>query len=236
MPIDFSKKIIFIHVPKTGGSTISSRLKIPDGMHTLSRSRLRISVDGCFYTDDHIPAWIVKRLRPEEFKEYYKFSFVRNPYDRIYSEFVWYHSDRLSRINPQVSENPRNIENWNFDNKPMDESIIKKQFDIWVRNYYSPIDNGRKHSQVFHLFDKQKTKILIDGVYKFENFEYEFEKLCKKINFTPDSNEILTKSKVSIDRNILLTENNKDYIYTLFKEDFDTFGYSKEYHWNGPTK
>lgn len=234
MPVCFEKKYIFIHIPKTGGTTIASRLKIPSGMHAFSRSKLRISVEECFYTDDHIPAWILKKIKPNEFGEYYKFSFVRNPYDRAISEFFWFISDKLEKVNNVEIENEKNIKNWLLNKKPLNEEVLKSYFDKWIKTYFNKKNFDRKLSQKSYLFNKEKTKMLVDDVYKFEDFESEFERLCKKINFSKSPNSILSvskDSKIEIDRNILLTSENKDHIYSLFKEDFDAFGYSKEYTW-----
>lgn len=58
-------KVIFVHIPKTGGTSIRMSLK---GMHLLKQHR----------TMDEVPEWC-------DIDDYFKFTFVRNPWDRILS-------------------------------------------------------------------------------------------------------------------------------------------------------
>jgi len=61
------KKILFIHVPKSGGTSVAMAVY---GKHVA-----------------HIKAVDFKRMYPERFGEYFKFAVVRNPYDRLYSAY-----------------------------------------------------------------------------------------------------------------------------------------------------
>ena len=75
MYIDHNKKIVFIHIPRTGGSTIKDALGLYDkiykkGLHHLS------AVDI-----------------PDVCKDYFKFAFVRNHWDRFVSLYFYNKSD-----------------------------------------------------------------------------------------------------------------------------------------------
>ena len=77
MPISHELKTVFIHVPKTGGQSISKMLGIPKGTphnyYWEGLTHLRLSA-----------------IRDRENIEgYYTFMFVRNPYDKILSEYNW---------------------------------------------------------------------------------------------------------------------------------------------------
>jgi chondroitin 4-sulfotransferase 11 len=73
MLVSHSHKLVFIHIQKTGGQTVSKVLKenIPD----ISRFRRKheFAVDAM----EELEGW----------NEYFKFAFVRNPWDRLVS---WY--------------------------------------------------------------------------------------------------------------------------------------------------
>jgi hypothetical protein len=211
MPIDFENKYIFVHIPKTGGSTVISRLNTPKFIHNFAASSMQIMYKDMLCINGHIPAFILREFRPETFGKYYKFTFVRNPYDRTISEFLWLHREE--------------------ELETMTQQEIVDKFDVWLFSYYIERNTSRKCTQKWYIFSKEKRKLLIDEIYRFENFEEDFSKLIQKLNVIPKNMDILKKSKIEIDRNLLLTEKNKQYIYAIFKEDFDYFGYSKEYVW-----
>jgi len=62
-------RAIFIHLPKTAGTSVSRALG-------LSSSR-------------HIPAESYRRANPKKFTNFFKFAFVRNPYDRLLSSYAF---------------------------------------------------------------------------------------------------------------------------------------------------
>lgn len=75
MPVSFKKKIIYIHTPRTGGYSVTKALNLA----------------GCemdALTDKHMDVHRMKTIIPK-WDEYFKFSFVRNPYDRLIS--IYFH-------------------------------------------------------------------------------------------------------------------------------------------------
>ena len=73
MMISKDKKCIFIHIPKTAGTSIEKMIQGEKYIKGWS-SHQKINE----YKDD------------DKFHEYFKFSFVRNPYERILSVFNYY--------------------------------------------------------------------------------------------------------------------------------------------------
>ena len=73
--ISYKHKCIFIHVPKTGGSTIEEMFR-QNGMPNINSQQVHIGVVKA------------RSLYRSEFNDYFKFSVVRNPWDRVYS--VWW--------------------------------------------------------------------------------------------------------------------------------------------------
>ena len=90
MPISHDKKLIFIHIPKTGGSAISQAMGIDIGVaDNLSQNNFK---DCIFYEDKwwlplHLPARAIKELYPEVYFNYHKFTVIRNPYYRLLSAY-----------------------------------------------------------------------------------------------------------------------------------------------------
>ena len=79
------KKLIFIHIPKTGGTTIE------EYMNAIKKPTLRHGygvfkniVFQHFRWNDYIDFMGI-----DSFNNYTKFSIVRNPYELIISEYYW---------------------------------------------------------------------------------------------------------------------------------------------------
>ena len=66
MYIDHNNKLVFIHVARTGGSSIKTALNLHDNQ----------------YNEHH---HLDSSYIPKECKDYFKFAFVRNPFDRFVS-------------------------------------------------------------------------------------------------------------------------------------------------------
>ena len=79
-----NKKIIFIHIPKTGGSTIEKVMN-------LDKQDIGCGF-GKFYGKalQHLTFDEIKKILGDEmFNKYDKISVYRNPYSRIVSEYYW---------------------------------------------------------------------------------------------------------------------------------------------------
>ncbi|MCC5796454.1 MAG: sulfotransferase family 2 domain-containing protein [Methylophaga sp.] len=76
-PKTFNKnKFIFIHVPKAAGTSLKTALNLS------------------FRDAGHLPLTYYEHLHPEEYREFYKFAFVRNPWSRLLSAYN-YMSQRI---------------------------------------------------------------------------------------------------------------------------------------------
>ena len=85
MYIDHDNKIVFIHIPRTGGTSIKSALNLHDKI----------------YKEDvyHMSANDI----PKECEDYFKFTFVRNPFDRFVSLYFYNKSESYKEKFPNKS-------------------------------------------------------------------------------------------------------------------------------------
>ena len=92
--ISHDKKCIFIHIPKCGGTSIEDviwpkeqgRTKEDLWMGFVSRFENKYQTGGL----QHLLAWQVREeVGLDVFRTYYKFAFVRNPWDRVVSQFAY---------------------------------------------------------------------------------------------------------------------------------------------------
>ena len=86
-----SKKIHFVHIPKTGGTSVHELLREEGWQHIESPPLPEMCAphDAITGDPDH-PHWPLRAQWHPEWE--YEFSLVRNPYDRILSQF--YHTQR----------------------------------------------------------------------------------------------------------------------------------------------
>src|SRR5438477_12475659 len=88
MPVDHNRKLLFIHIPKTGGTTVLTLL----GLWKKERSANLGTLFGDWGSFDlqHLTLFQAEQfLTCSEFASYFKFAFVRNPWDRAVSAAFW---------------------------------------------------------------------------------------------------------------------------------------------------
>jgi hypothetical protein len=78
--ISHDKKIIFIHIPKTGGTSVSRVL----GRHGIMLHGVK-NHDSLYFK--HALASDVRRMMGDQFDRYYSFTIVRNPWDWVVSNY-----------------------------------------------------------------------------------------------------------------------------------------------------
>ncbi len=95
MPIDHPRKLLFIHIPKTGGTSIESALGIHgvDNRGNQQEPDLHLAF-GRLRPDCSLQHLTLDELReegclPPDHRSYYCFTFVRNPWERLVSEFFY---------------------------------------------------------------------------------------------------------------------------------------------------
>jgi len=77
-------KCIFIHIPKVAGTSITKTLF------------------GC--GSRHLRYTEYKKANPKKFRSYFKFSFVRNPWDRLYSAYSFLRKGGMNEMDRQWAE------------------------------------------------------------------------------------------------------------------------------------
>jgi len=106
MPINHETKVLFVHIPKTAGTTIEKLMDMSheENFYTVGKCKSPIfsSLDFSKFTEgeraevevknlQHCTYRELKKLLPEEVfgPKYIRFSIVRNPYTRIVSEYFY---------------------------------------------------------------------------------------------------------------------------------------------------
>ncbi len=236
MIISHEYKFIFIHIGKTGGTSIE---KVLCNHLNIDFEQTKKSPEGKWWK--HIWAKYMKEYVGEEiWNDYFTFAFVRNPFDMILSLYSMY-TQYPEYTNPEKHQNlyhPWNQykdfedfilsmgerqhepnEKWRLQ---LDKLGVKGTMNLW----YS-IEN----LQSSYLTDSWKGKengkgeILVDFVGRYENLSEDFHHFCEKVGL-PKLELIrhgATKHKTYQD---IYTDKMKKIVYNHSSVDIERFGYS----------
>jgi len=199
MVVCHSRKIIFIHIPKTAGSSIEHLLR-DEGRYELDFIGVRNGRSTHHYMGIELKL-ILKDLYPK----YYKFSFVRNPYDRLVSEYFWC---RINNVGHKF-------------NKTFDEFLDYVEDVVKNKKFFKPIENDHFIPQYSFLFFNNK--LLVNNIFKYEDLETVGPLIKKRLKIKTT----LQHLNKSVKNEITLTQEQKDRVYNLYKIDFETFNYDK---------
>ena len=199
MPISHAENIIFIHIPKTGGGSIEKSLGIfgEDNNGSLNPNLNILYGKKNNKLLQHLTISEIKGIKNKEYKTYKKITFVRNPFDKLLSEYFW----RIQRYGKNKID---------FKYFLMEEAIPRKnKINTYIKNFYK--DEKIISSMDIHYMEQYKflinnNNLDVDSIGKFEDFEIDFKKLFNKklLNYK------INKSKV-------------DYFYYLSKKFLPKF-------------
>jgi hypothetical protein len=216
MPISHRHRAIFVHIPKTGGTSIEAVL----GMHGD-----RTDVGVVPYTDQapdrknffgrqlqHLTGERLKVELNDEtvFSTYFKFSVVRNPWDRLVSTCAW-----MGR-------------KW-----ALGQMLQREEFDVFIRKThatfaatnFSPRSaslNPHVLPQVAYVFDEAGRPFL-DFIARTETLQQDWQIIRERLNVTAD---LSTRMK-SLHRPYqeYYDEETRGMVAEIYACDIEAFGY-----------
>jgi len=96
MPYDDKLKAVFLHIPKTGGTAIKRILGI---------NQLNSENPALIPSPQHLTCALLRAaIGPEKYDSYFKFTFVRNPWSRLVSDYFWRQGASKRRVDMTFSE------------------------------------------------------------------------------------------------------------------------------------
>lgn len=233
--ISHPQECIFVHIPKTAGTSIELFFKNELDLPAKAKAPLVLSKNKV----GEIGPPHLTHLKAHEFYEncfiseelfdsYFKFSFVRNPWDRVVSFY------KYSNLNLLISFKT-------FVNNELPK-LLKERSYFYAPQYDFIYQNGEK---------------LVDFVGRFEQLQKDFDKVCDKLDISDSKLPHERKSKVMtikkrcnemykklkrrpglvfkyrpdrIDssnyRDYYSNNSLKEKVYDLYKHDVEEFGYS----------
>ena len=188
---------IFIHIPKAGGiSTIKSLYGEEAGGfgHPTYKRFLRL------YGKKHFDA-------------YFKFTFVRNPWDRLLSAYNFLKKGGLNHMDQQFCDDV--LCEYDTFEKFVMEWVDSESVEGWV--HFIP--------QYRYVYDDDM-KLVVDFVGKFENFNEDFEKVRDTLQVgIPLKHLNKTKDKEEKSYRDAYTSEMAEKVTDIYKKDIQLFGY-----------
>ena len=201
MPLDYNKKLCFIHIPKTGGTGIEMQLEIMNKKKNLwgiEKGRAR----------QHYLWFEYKDILKDNYNNFFKFTLVRNPYSRFISEY--YYND-----------------NYGFKNNQSFDDFIETAKDIIDnRKYYNNLKNDHFIPQTNFIYDINNN-LIINKIFKLENIQELGNYLVENNYLKIYTNKIVNKSHKKSLRIQDLNKEQKDKIYSLYERDFLLLKYNR---------
>ena len=171
---------IFIHIPKTGGSSIERFFGQDHGLPGTPPAH-------------HNVHWYMKNS--SNFDQLYKFSFVRNPWDR-YVSLYFYKRERFN-YEESFTDFCKNAAEY-----VLEKPGHRRQVDMLMIN----------------------GEIAVDFVGKMENFQTDFDVVCRHLNIEETTLPHINQTKHKPWQEYYNDESRK-IIEEIYKEDIDYFGY-----------
>ena len=134
--INHEYKYFFLHIEKCGGNTVRAALDLPYEK-----------------TGGHLPLEYKIGHFKHNPKEYFKFTFVRNPWDRMVSTYFYYNRHQALSFKEYTT-------------------ILLSQ---------SASKGWKRHTSCYDYIFDENTTTTIDFIGKIENFEEDFNIVCDKI-------------------------------------------------------
>ena len=209
-----SQNIFFLHIPKTAGASILS---------SMSRQFKTQEIPTTRSTKNwHSPYSDCISFAPE-IENYYKFTVIRNPWDRALSWFFFRKNILIEEL-PNVKNN-QSLRIRNDLSSVEAELNAMQDFNEWLKQYYNiPWDYtwfSLSHSQSFWLGDGKFDKII-----RFENLKNDI-KYIPAISHVELTHKHKSKNS-SVDKTSLYNQYSIDLIDDIYKQDIDQFDYRFE--------
>lgn len=187
-------RCIFVHIPKTGGISLSNTI-----FGNMAGGHVPIKSYQLF-------------LEKNQFEEYFKFTIVRNPWDRVVSAYLFLKKGGLGGPDKKWAE--KNLSDVN-------------SFDEFVKKYLpkKKIHNFTHFRPQYKYFADWNSKIMVDYIGHFENLGESLSYISNKLGIEEVQ---LKKENVNKERahyRSYYTEETSKIVGKVYKKDIELLGY-----------
>ena len=253
-----TETLIFIHIPKTGGGTVTNLLE--KSINLTRKQNIKVASHkfwGIEYTNDgsmdlaHIPWRYINKFHKLDMKtNLYIFACVRNPYDRLFSAYMWKNrwgpekqsfEDLKGFFNSWARKDLRRIVE-DQKKRIFQNQIVLNDVHYCPMYYYIPLNENQKRMikyqdldpKILDLDPKASTSYKVNAIIRQENMTKYLPLLygssLQPVKESSDTNIHVSFSKTpsGIYRYLKYYEPDVQKLTEeLYHEDFVLFGYPK---------
>ena len=179
---------VFIHINKTAGTSIGNAIGLPVKHHQTARE-------------------IIARIGKDKWNTAYKFTLVRNPWDKVVSHYEY----RRKRNKTEVAT--RNV-----------------SFSEWVKKTYGTdkdpffYNNPKAFQPQVEWLKDDQGRIAIDFIGKFESISDDFDQIKNIIGIEAELPHLNASKRAGYQS--YYDEETRQIVAQWFHEDIEVFGYS----------
>jgi hypothetical protein len=213
--ISHTKKFLFIHVPKTGGNSVSTALQTyTDIQFVAANSPKGFGVNENFWPIDpvygsikHFSVEQWSALLGESISNYFLFGTVRNPFDRAISTYFFMKQAMIQNRVPWLEDHSDEAR----------ERFSKSEFHNFLVSGVP--------TQLFFL--KSNAGLTIH-LMRYEQLVDDFATVSRKLGLNQASLPLINASRRPPSTRLLDADTQK-LLIDVYEEDFRSFGYGYEY-------
>jgi len=186
-------KAIFVHIPKSAGTSIRESLFGGGGAHRTI-------------------AGFQSVLAPELFAECFKFTFVRNPWDRLVSAFFYLKNQNMMSNQRWAKEHLSRFQDFNTF---VTQWLTRD--NIWSFVFFRP---------QYHFICCEGRQPAVDFIGYYENLVPDFTVICERIKSSAKLEEKNRNSRRGRDYREYYTDETRNLVAEIYAEDIELFGYN----------
>lgn len=195
--ISDTNRCIFIHIPRTAGTSIKEALDLPGRGHPTWQ----------YFHDNY----------PDKWKAYTKFAVVRNPWDRVVSAFtyakMWKSYWHNTRMGPHPDYSVLHDKTFHECCEMLKDRRDLLKHEAWFPQYLWIA--GVHNNSVF---------MVVDHILRYENLEDDFSLLCERLDWG-DIRLPKVNQSAREDYRTYYSEDTMNIVRDLYATDIDLFKY-----------
>ena len=178
---------IFIHINKTAGTSIGKAIGLPIKDHLMATE-------------------VIARIGIDKWNAAYKFTVVRNPWDKVVSHYEY----RRKKNKTEIASRHVSFSDW-----------VKMTYGEEKQPFY--YNNPRSFQQQVDWLKDAEGKISMDFIGKFESINEDFNHIRKVIGLDATLPHLNASTRASYQS--YYDDETRDIVAHWFREDIDQFGY-----------